>query len=86
MTAGRKNVSAVSSKDNPIVVLRDFINTNEPNVQSILAELKRLQVARGFNESEKLKILLESSIITSDPKVVVKEFQKRAPLFKKVRE
>eukprot|EP00467_Chlorarachnion_reptans_P019263 CAMPEP_0114519100 /NCGR_PEP_ID=MMETSP0109-20121206/18813_1 /TAXON_ID=29199 /ORGANISM="Chlorarachnion reptans, Strain CCCM449" /LENGTH=359 /DNA_ID=CAMNT_0001699797 /DNA_START=219 /DNA_END=1298 /DNA_ORIENTATION=- len=81
MTAGRK-VSSVSSKDNPIVVLRDFISSNQPTVAQILAELKRLQVARGFNESEKLKILLESSVETSNLKEVTKEFQKRAPLFK----
>eukprot|EP00954_Amorphochlora_amoebiformis_P028385 1391572-Amorphochlora_amoeboformis.AAC.1 len=47
MTNGREKVSTVSSKDSPVLVLRDYIKTKDPSVPQILAELKLLQVARG---------------------------------------
>jgi len=84
MTEGRKAVSTVGYKDSPTLVLRDFVKTKEPTMTQIIAELKRLQVARGFTESEKFKVLIESIIDASEPKTVPAQFEKYAPLLQKV--
>ncbi|GAB5363138.1 hypothetical protein AAMO2058_000857700 [Amorphochlora amoebiformis] len=84
MTNGREKVSTVSSKDSPVLVLRDYIKTKDPSVPQILAELKLLQVARGFSETEKFKILIESTIDTSDPKSVASQFEKNAKLYGRI--
>jgi len=84
MTEGLVNVSNVSSKDSPVIVLRDYIRTKEPSMAAILAELKRLQVARGFNETERVKILLESLIDITDPKTVPAQFEKNAKTLSQV--
>lgn len=83
MSAGRGAVSTASAKDTPVVVLRDFIKTQSPSVKQITGELDRLQIARTFNGTEKIKILLESLIDTSEPKSVPKQFSDNAELLKK---
>jgi translation initiation factor 5 len=84
MSKGRKEVSKVSAKDSPLLVLRDFIKTKEPAEQLILAELKRLQLARGFTDTEKVKILVNATIDTAEIKTVAKQFEKNAGLYRKV--
>jgi len=77
-------VSKVSSKDSPVLVLRDYVKRKEPTISGILAELKRLQVARGFSETEKFKVLLESTIDVTDPKSVPDQFVKNAKMYSQV--
>mmetsp|Transcript_28654 Transcript_28654/g.46039 ORF Transcript_28654/g.46039 Transcript_28654/m.46039 type:complete len:378 (-) Transcript_28654:174-1307(-) len=84
MMAGRESVSKVSSKDSPVLVLRDYVKRKEPTISGILAELKRLQVARGFSETEKFKVLLESTIDVTDPKSVPDQFVKNAKMYSQV--
>jgi len=84
MTEGRKAVSNVNWKDSPTIVLRDFVKTKDPTMMQIIAELKRLQVSRGFTESERFKILIESIIDTSEPKKVPAQFEKYSPLLQKI--
>lgn len=82
MTAGRGPVSTATSKDSPVVVLRDFIKTQKPSVKQITGELDRLQIARTFSGTEKVKILIESLIDAKEPKTVPQQFGKNAELLK----
>lgn len=84
MTEGRGNVSTISSKESPVLVLRDFVKTKNPTVDEIIHELDRLKLARGFTQTEKVKILLESTIDTKVPKSVPGQFEKKADMLKKV--
>eukprot|EP00468_Gymnochlora_sp_CCMP2014_P011169 CAMPEP_0167763062 /NCGR_PEP_ID=MMETSP0110_2-20121227/13136_1 /TAXON_ID=629695 /ORGANISM="Gymnochlora sp., Strain CCMP2014" /LENGTH=360 /DNA_ID=CAMNT_0007650049 /DNA_START=123 /DNA_END=1205 /DNA_ORIENTATION=+ len=82
---GRANVSAVSAKDSPVLVLRDYIKTKKPTEKQILAELKRLKLSRSFSETEKFKILLETVIdVTKPPSTVVEQFAKNKSLLTEV--
>lgn len=76
-------VSKVSAKDSPVLVLRDYMSTKKPSVDLLLAELARLQLARGFSDAEKMKILVESSIDTSVPKNVASQFKAQAAVFRR---
>lgn len=66
----------------PIVMLKLFIVENkDPDL--ICSELRRLQMARGLDEPQKLKLLLEAVIDFTNPATVPAQYTKNAKLLKK---
>mmetsp|Transcript_482 Transcript_482/g.680 ORF Transcript_482/g.680 Transcript_482/m.680 type:complete len:410 (+) Transcript_482:87-1316(+) len=56
-------------------VLKIFLASNKRNVQEIMLELKRIQIARGLDEPQKIKVLLEALINTDDEKTIVAQYK-----------
>lgn len=66
----------------PVVMLKLFIVENkDPDL--ICSELRRLQMARGLDEPQKLKLLLEAVIDFEHPKTVPAQYTNNAKLLKK---
>jgi len=53
-----------------------FLAGRDHSVEEIVGELKRLQMSRGLDDSQRIKILLEAIIDTSNPTTVVAQFKK----------
>lgn len=69
-------------KSNAPTILKIFLAAKERTVDEIVGELRRLQLARDFDEPNKLKVFLEGAIDVSDPKKVTDEFVKQAKVLK----
>lgn len=65
--------------ESPVTVLKIFL-AKERSVPEIVSEVRRLQLARGLDGPQRLKVLLEALIDTSDPKTVAPQFAKNAQL------
>jgi hypothetical protein len=64
-------------------VLKVFMaSAGQRNHQEILSELKRLGMARGLDETSKIKVLFEAVVDTSKGKLIGEEFAKNAVLIK----
>jgi len=70
--------------ESPVTILKVFIASRDHTVEEIVGELKRLQLSRGLDDSQRVKILLEALIDTSNPATVVPQFAKHAALLKKL--
>lgn len=62
-------------------VLQVFLAEKQREPHEIASELKRLQMSRGFDDSAKIKILLEALIDIKDPKTISKQFENHAEVF-----
>lgn len=58
-----------------------FLAEKKREPHEIIFELKRLQMSRGFDDSAKIKILIEALVDTSDSKTVAKQFQQHGEVF-----
>jgi len=68
-------------------VLKIFLASGTNNKRTnneIVAELRRLGLARGLDEPQKIKILLEAVLDVSNPKTVSNQFGQHAELLKKL--
>jgi len=72
-----------SGKDSPSTVLRMYLASGGRSPAEVTAELRRLQLARGLDESQRLKTLFEAVFDVSQPQTIVSQFKKQAPLLKK---
>jgi len=68
--------------EDPVVVLKFFM-LKDPEVEEICSELKRLQMSRGLDEPQKVKLLLESLLDFTDLKTIPKQYGKHAEVLKK---
>jgi len=78
------SAKADNKSESPVTILKVFIAGREHTVDEIIGELKRLQLSRGLDDSQRVKILLEALIDTSNPASVAGQFKKHAPIFKKL--
>jgi len=78
------SAKADNKSESPVTILKVFIAGREHSVDEIIGELKRLQLSRGFDDSQRVKILLEALIDTSNPASVAGQFKKHSPVFKKL--
>jgi len=58
--------------------LKIYMASGERDIQGIISELKRLQMARGLDEPQKIKVLLEAVIDTNEN--IVDEYKKNAKI------
>lgn len=68
--------------EDPVVVLKIFMLKN-PEVDEICSELKRLQMSRGLDEPQKLKVLLEALLDFEDPKTVHEQYAQHKEVLKR---
>lgn len=83
-SAGSENLSAVDAildaaksdnkTESPATVLKIFMASAKRTIPEIMSELKRLQIARGLDEPQKIKVLLEAVTDVDDEKSVVKQY------------
>jgi len=77
------SAKADNKVDAPVTVLKIFLASKPRSPQEIAAELRRLAMARGLDEPQKMKILLEAIIdINQGPKAVADQFRAKADLLK----
>jgi len=91
VTDGQKLVDEIltsAKQDNkvesPVTILKVFLAAQQRTVPEILSELRRLQLSRGLDDSQRIKTLLEALIDTSNPVEVPAQFKKHALLLKKL--
>jgi len=70
--------------ESPVTTLKVFLAARERSVDEILSELRRLQLSRGLDDSQRIKTLLEALIDTSSAAEVPNQFKKYAPLLRKL--
>lgn len=77
-----KMTSEPSTDKSPVQVLKSFISSGKRTPDEIQDELKRLQLARGLTEPQKVSALLAAIIDPTDPKTVGKQYTNNAALLK----
>lgn len=70
-------------KTNAPTVFKMFLASKDRSIDEIMAELRRLQLARDFDEPSKIKVYLEATIDVSDPKKVAEHFTAHAKVLKR---
>lgn len=92
MTEGQEDSKAIMEKiiaqagsvnvEDPVVVLKIFM-LKDPEVDQVCSELKRLQMSRGLDEPQKLKVLLEALLDFTDPKNVHLQYGQHKEILKR---
>jgi len=72
-----------SGKESPSTVLKMYLASGERSPAEVVAELRRLQLARGLDESHRLKTLFQALFDVVQPHTIVLQFKKQCPLLKK---
>jgi translation initiation factor 5 len=81
------NAGGEGSRDLPAVVLKVFMAEKNRTDNEVISECRRLQLARGLDEPQKVKVLLEAVIDTKteeDVKNIAKSYRKNAKLIAKL--
>lgn len=73
---------ADNKEDSAVTVLKIFLASAERTPIEIAAELRRLAMSRGLDETQKIKTLLEAIVDASEPRAVVDQFKARAELLR----
>jgi len=85
-SASVEAILAAAKKENkaetPGTVLKLYLAGRARLPSEIAAELNRLQLARGLDETQRIKVLLEGLINLSDVKTVAQQFSQHANVFK----
>eukprot|EP00455_Lapot_gusevi_P028944 TRINITY_DN309_c0_g1_i1.p1 TRINITY_DN309_c0_g1~~TRINITY_DN309_c0_g1_i1.p1 ORF type:complete len:438 (-),score=131.86 TRINITY_DN309_c0_g1_i1:108-1421(-) len=76
--------SSRKEKETPSAMLRRFIAAEPRTTKQILAELRRIQLARNLDEPHRCKILVEAIFDVSQPKTIVTQIATQAPLLKQL--
>eukprot|EP00455_Lapot_gusevi_P045622 TRINITY_DN5864_c0_g1_i4.p1 TRINITY_DN5864_c0_g1~~TRINITY_DN5864_c0_g1_i4.p1 ORF type:complete len:394 (+),score=129.44 TRINITY_DN5864_c0_g1_i4:138-1319(+) len=71
-------------KETPVQMLRNFINAETRSPKQILAELRRIQLARSLDEHARCRILVEALFDVSQPKTITSQITTHAALLKQV--
>jgi len=77
------SAKAAGKSESPVSFLRVYLAT-EHTVDEILAELKRLQISRGFDDQHRIKVLLESILDSSQHNNILEQFAKHLSLLKQL--
>jgi translation initiation factor 5 len=74
---------STKEKDSPVWVLRRFILETPRSTSQILAELRRLELARNLNDAQRYRTLLEAVLDTQQSKTLIQQLQTHLPLLRK---
>jgi len=77
------SAKAAGKSESPVSFLKIYLATEHP-VDDILAELKRLQISRGFDDQHRVKVLLESILDPSQPQNILEQLSVHIPLLKQL--
>lgn len=75
---------AMGTPDAPAVVLKIYLVSGDRTTTEILSELRRLQISRGLDEPQKIKVLFEALLDPHEAKTIHEQFAAHAALFKKI--
>jgi len=86
----KKSVDAIlqstTAKDGgletPRTAMRTYLAGGDRGTNEITSELRRLQLARGFDDWDRVNVLLQSLFDTSKPKTLPSQFKKQAKVLK----
>lgn len=89
-TGQKKSVDAIlqsttakdGALDTPRTAMRAYLGGGDRSTSEITSELRRLQLARGFDDWERVNVLLQSMFDTSKPKTLPSQFKKQAKALK----
>lgn len=73
-------IASAGGDNSASTVLKVFLASGKRTTTEIVSEVKRLQLARGLDEPQKIKVLLEAVIDMSDPNKIASEYKKNAAL------
>lgn len=76
------NAAGEGLSDSPGVVLKIFLASGDRSVTEVTSEIRRLQLARGLDDAQKVKVLLEALIDMKDLKKVPDLYREHAALLK----
>ena len=65
-------------------MLKFFLAAGDRDVPAILGELRRLELSRSLDDTQKMKVLLEGLIDVETPKAVAPQYTKHAGLLSQV--
>lgn len=71
-----------SNVEDPVVVLKVFM-TRDHEVNEVCSELRRLQMSRGLDEPQKVKVLLEALLDFDDIKTIPKQYATQSGILKR---
>ena len=69
--------------DMPAVVLKIFMASKDREPDEVVNEMRRLQLSRGLDDSQKVKVLLEALFDFKDPKTIHTQYAAQAPILTK---
>jgi len=72
-----------SKSDTPVGVLAQYLRSGNRSPEEVAAEVKRLQLARGLDEPQKIKVLLEAALDVKNGATIAKQYKDRAKLLAK---
>lgn len=78
------SAKAANKTESPVTVLQIFLAQRERSVSEIVSEVRRLQLSRGFDDAQRMKVLIQAVIETDDIKTVANQFKQRSELLKTV--
>jgi translation initiation factor 5 len=74
------HAKAAGILDAPSTVLKVFVASKDRVTDEVVAEARRLQISRGLDDAQKVKVVLEAFIDPTDPRTVHQQFEAQAPL------
>jgi len=74
--------SKAALADTPVEHYKQYVADGDHDVNELVGELRRLQLARGFDDRERINVMLGAVIDLSKPKLVPGLFAKNAKLFR----
>lgn len=75
-----ENAKLENKTESPSTVLKIYMASATRSIPEIMAELKRLQIARGLDEPQKIKVLLEAVINVDEEKTIAKQYTNHAKI------
>lgn len=89
MKTGKKSIDEIVAqaqdgiqKETPVEALRALINRDKNDIAAVTAELRRLQLARGVDDAQKMTMVLQSIVDSGVPKTAVAQIEKNIKLLK----
>jgi len=75
---------ADNKSESPVTILKVFMASKDRTADEIIGELRRLQLSRGLDDSQRVKTLLEAMVDTTQPQQVASIFKHHASLLKQL--
>jgi len=77
------SAKAAGKSESPVSFMKIYL-ASDHSVDEVMAELKRLQISRGFDDQQRVKVLLESLLDSSQYNTILEQLSKHFPLLKQL--
>lgn len=78
------SAKAENKAESPATVLKIFMASGDRSIPEIMSELRRLQLARGLDEPQKIKVLLEAVINVDEEKTIAQQYKTNAKILTRI--